>query len=384
MSPKIITMNTTDIINQFCKERNSSKNTLYSYRQSIRLFETQTQQEIYSILYLAEMEQEKNIPWKHQTIRKQLINFRAYLYENYKKSTAHLHLTRVKAFLQHYEIEIGKLPYYSTKKAEPSIPIDPDLMVDRDILRLCINVKNPLLKAITLFMSSSGMTKIDTLNLTVQDFINATREYHNSNHLPNILHILSDDHQAVGTWQNFKREKTGQIYFTFNSPESTIAIAQYLLTREKLTTESPLFNISYKYMSDLFKDTNDLLGLGKNGQYSRFASHMLRRYHATQLKEAGMDMDKINILQARKPKNIAYQSYIKIKPSKLKDEYIEALPYLVVEDYTKVKTELDATKEELEAEKDKNNELENNINNIWAEITLLKNKREKRLAEDYK
>ena len=362
-------MNTTDIINQFCKERNSSKNTLYSYRQSIRLFETQTQQEIYSILYLAELEQEKKIPWKHQTIRKQLINFRAYLYENYKKNTAHIHLTRVKAFLQHYEIEIGKLPYYSTKKAEPSIPINPDLMVDRDILRLCINVKNPLLKAITLFMSSTGMTKIDTLNLTVQDFIDATQEYHNTNHLHNALYLLKDNHQAVGTWQNFKREKTGQIYFTFNSPESTIAIAQYLLTREKLTTESPLFNISYKYMSDLFKDTNDLLRLGKNGQYSRFASHMLRRYHTTQLTEAGMDMNKINILEGRKPENVAYQSYIKIKPSRLKEEYIKALPYLVIEDYTKVKTELDNVKEENKKLKEEN---EAEVKALWEEINNIK------------
>jgi hypothetical protein len=84
-----------------------------------------------------------------------------------------------------------------------------------------------------------------------------------------------------------------------------------------------------------------------------------------------MDLDKINILQGRKPKNIAYQSYIKIKPSKLKDEYIEALPYLVVEDYTRVKTELDATKEELELEKDKNTVLENNINDIIHRLEKL-------------
>ena len=379
MTLKIKNMNTKKLINQFCTERNHSQNSKYSYVQSLKIFESFTNQKLYNLLYLAKREQEKDINWNNQTIRQYLIDFRAYLYNKYKKNTAHMHLTRVKAFLQHYDIEIGKLPYFSTKKAEPSIPINPDLMLDREILQLCINVKNPLLKSIVLFMSSTGMTKIDTLHLTVQDFLDATMEYHNTNHISNALYLLKDNHQAVGTWHNFKREKTGQIYFTFNSPESTIAIAQYLLTRERLAADAPLFDISYKYMSDLFKDTNDLLGLGKNGQYNRFASHMLRRYHATQLTEAGMELDKINILEGRKPKNIAYQSYIKLKPSRLKDEYIECLPYLVVEDYTKVKTELDATKEQLEIEKHKNNELENNINNIWAEISLLKNKREKRL-----
>ena len=357
-------MNTTDIIHKFCKDRNSSKNTEYAYLQSIRIFEKHINQDIHAILYLAEMEQEKNINWRNTTIRNYLINFRRYLYENYKKNTAHMHLTRVIALFRHYEIEIGTLPYYSTKKAEPSIPINPDLLIDREILQLCINVKNPLLKALVLFMSSTGMSKIDTLHLTVQNFLDATSEYHN-NTLHDALYCLKDNHQSVGTWQNFKREKTGTIYFTFNSPESTIAITQYLLTREHLTPDSPLFDISYKYMTDLFKETNDLLGLGKNGQYSRFASHMLRRYHATQLTEAGMDLDKINILQGRKPKNIAYQSYIKIKPSKLKDEYIEALPYLVVEDYTRVKTELETVKEE-------NRKYEENLQLMWEEINNIK------------
>ena len=357
-------MNTTDIIHKFCKDRNSSKNTEYAYLQSIRIFEKHINQDIYSILYLAEMEQEKNINWRNTTIRNYLINFRRYLYENYKKNTAHMHLTRIIALFRHYEIEIGTLPYFSTKKAEPSIPINPDLLIDREILQLCINVKNPLLKALVLFMSSTGMSKIDTLHLTVQDFLTATNEYHN-NTLPDALYQLKDNHQSVGTWQNFKREKTGTIYFTFNSPESSIAITQYLLTREHLTVDAPLFDISYKYMTDLFKETNDLLRLGKNGQYSRFASHMLRRYHATQLTEAGMDLDKINILQGRKPKNIAYQSYIKIKPSKLKDEYIEALPYLVVEDYTRVKTELETVKEE-------NRKYEENLQLMWEEINNIK------------
>lgn len=96
---------------------------------------------------------------------------------------------------------------------------------------------------------------------------------------------------------------------------------------------------------------------------------MLRRYHATQLVEAGMDTEKINILQGRKPKSIAYKSYIKIKPSKLKQEYISALPYLVVEDYNKVKTELDLIKEE-------NKEYKDNLNSLWNELNSMKARQE--------
>ena len=240
-------------------------------------------------------------------------------------------------------------------------------MVDREILQLCINVKNPLLKAITLFMSSTGMSKTDTLKLTVQDFLDATREYHHTNRLDTALSILKENTQVIGYWDNNKRSKTGEIYYTFNSNESSTAIVQYLLTREKLTPESPLFKITSKYLSDLFKETNDKLHLGKNGEYSRFTAHMLRRYHATQLVEAGMDTEKINILQGRKPKSIAYKSYIKIKPSKLREEYIKALPYLVVEDYNKVKTENELLREENQAYREK----EEKINDILARLGRL-------------
>ena len=223
-------------------------------------------------------------------------------------------------------------------------------------------MKNPLLKAVTLFMSSSGMSKVDTLNLTIQDYMKATSQYHEfSEDIYSMINDMRDNKEIVAFWENPKRQKTGQVYFTFSSPESSTAINQYLLSRENVTLESPLFDVSYKYLSDLFKETNDKLHLGKNGNYSRFAAHMLRRYHATQLIESGMSVDKVDLLQGRKPQNIAYRSYVKIRPSKLKQEYIKALPYLVIEDYHKVKSELDVEKEKNSALLNENVSLKNEL-----------------------
>lgn len=365
-------MKTTELINQFTTERGNTYTTEHAYLQSVRIFERFTNTNMARLIYLAEIEQDQSIVWKKQSLRQYLIEFRIYLYDTYKQRTAKQHLSRVIAVFRHFEITIEKLPYFSTKHAEPSIPINPDLMIGREVLKLCINIKNPLLKAITLFMSSTGMSKIDTLDLTIKSFIDATYEYTHTKYLPNALNILKDKNDVIGYWENHKRSKTGEVYYTFSSNESTTAIVQYLLTREKITLESPLFDISYKYLGDLFKETNDKLHLGKNGQHSRFSCHMLRRYHATQLVEAGMDTEKINILQGRKPKSIAYQSYIKIKPSRMREEYIQALPYLVVEDYNRVKTELELTKDELEEATIKNNELENSINGLWDEINNIK------------
>lgn len=98
---------------------------------------------------------------------------------------------------------------------------------------------------------------------------------------------------------------------------------------------------------------------------------MLRRYHSTQLAEAGMEEGKIDMLQGRKPRSVLYQSYLKIKSRVLKDEYIECLPYLVIEDINKYKTELEVSQEknsQLESEnvelKKQNDETRRRIDNL--------------------
>jgi integrase len=85
----------------------------------------------------------------------------------------------------------------------------------------------------------------------------------------------------------------------------------------------------------IFERLNAYFGLGKVGEYNRLRPHMLRKYHASQLAEAGMSTEHINLLQGRKVTGVAHESYIRINPDKLRDEYKECLPYLVIEDVNK-------------------------------------------------
>ena len=68
--------------------------------------------------------------------------------------------------------------------------------------------------------------------------------------------------------------------------------------------------------------------------------------HASQLAESGMSTDHINLLQGRKVSGVAHESYIRIKPETLREEYINALPYLVIEETNRYKTELEQLQEE--------------------------------------
>lgn len=357
MKNKKKNMNKVQLLNRMFRERNSSDSTRSTYWRSVNYFENLTNHDIVECLEIAETEEENNIRWKNCHLRQWLIQYREWCYENYKIPTAKLYLTAIITLFRHFEVTVEHLPYYSTKQATKSIPINPDKLVDREILKLCINTSNPLLRAIVLLMSSSGISRIDTLNLTIQDYLNAT----NTTQLTNI------PNDTIPTW-TLTRQKTGQDYYTFSSPESTTAINAYLLTRTNIKPNEPLFKVHERYFSDLFKLRNDELGLGRNGEYRRFAPHMLRRYHATQLIEAGLSVDKVNILQGRKPQGIAYESYVKIKPSRLKQEYIHALPYLVVEDVNKYKTENEVLREENTVLKTRYDRIQADIDSIEARM----------------
>ena len=119
----------------------------------------------------------------------------------------------------------------------------------------------------------------------------------------------------------------------------------------------------------IFERLNEDFQLGKVGNYNRLRPHMLRKYHASQLAEAGIGTDHINLLQGRKVTGVAHEHYIRIKPETLKEEYIKALPYLVIEDVNQYKTENQQLKEENLEYKLK----EEKINSILERLERLEN-----------
>ena len=54
-----------------------------------------------------------------------------------------------------------------------------------------------------------------------------------------------------------------------------------------------------KHITRLFEKINDTLCLGKIGQYHRFRSHMLRKFHTSALYNGGMSLDDVNDLQKK-------------------------------------------------------------------------------------
>lgn len=348
------------ILEQLHTERNHSERTRLNYDRSVRYYEKHTNHTIQECLDIADDEEYNNIRWKNTQTRKWLLSYREWLYENYNVSTAQLYLTAVITLYRHFEITIPTLPYYSTKHSRKTPPIKYSDLPDRQILSECLQVCTPVAKALILFMSSSGVSRIDVLNLTINDYLEATKDYHD--HQESVKYAIKDmlDKDIIPTFQ-LRRQKTGQDYFTFCSHEACKSINSYLLTRtEILTKDRPLFKIHERYLNMIFERLNSYFQLGKmpNG-YNRLTPHMLRRYAATQLAESGMSTDHINLLQGRKIQGVAHESYIRLNPETLREEYIKALPYLVIEDVNKYKTESQQLKEENQHLKQREDKLKN-------------------------
>ena len=184
-------MRTTEqILAQFFHERNSSQSTITNYSRAVKHFEKYTGKTIAELLNIADTEEINNISWKNSTLKPLIIGYRIYLYDKYMKKTAELYLQAVLTIFRHFEINIPRLPYFSTRNVKKPTPILPHDLPDREILKHIIEIKNPLLKAITLFMSSSGVSRIDTLNNTIKDYLKFTYDFHHSNDIFTAIELI--------------------------------------------------------------------------------------------------------------------------------------------------------------------------------------------------
>lgn len=284
---------------------------------------------IEELLQEAEAEEQQHIDWKYRKLKRRLIEYRAYLIDNYPKKTVETYFNTILSIYDYFEISRGKLPRVDDRSYIKTPPITFKNLPDKDVIREAINIATPVMKAIVLFMSSSGCARTETLNLTIQDYIESMKEYIETDNLTEIIEVTNNIEDIVPTF-NILRVKTNKYYTTYCSPEAVHAINSYLVSRtDPLKNDSPLFKTHPMYLLHKFKEINDELGLGKIGKYHRFRSHMLRKFHASSLYNDGMSIDKVNDLQG-KSKTLTDQSYFMVNPDDLKMEYIEHLPCLLM------------------------------------------------------
>lgn len=318
-----------DLLDDFQKRRNLKPSSMRQYQTSLKLYSTYHEMSLEELLQEAETEEDERIPQRRRTLLTRLLDFRNFLTENYKKNYVKSVMTKVLTLYTTYGLEIPKLPRQSMKNMNESTPISYKDLPDKEIIRESLKISKPLMKAIILFMSSSGCARTETLNITIQEFIESTSHYHNSNDIYEVIDTLRERNDVVPTFK-IRRQKTDKWYYTFCSPEAVEAILSYLLSIKKpIRNTDRLFDYHEVTICNKFIEINNELGLGKKGTYNRMRSHMLRKFHATNLKNHGMSKEDVNTMQG-KGQNIVDESYFFDDPDVLRDKYIEHMEAVTI------------------------------------------------------
>ena len=311
-----------NLLNDFTVTRNLKPITKKAYTTSLKLYTKVNSKSFASLLKEAESEENQKIRWKYRKLKQRLISFRNFLTLNYKRSYAKITLSRIITLYRHFEIEIHDLPPQSAKNHNESPPITYNDLPDREIIKKALSKSDLFMKATILFMLSSGCARRETVNLTVNDLIEATKAYHESTDIYEVIRLLEKEN-VIPTFR-LKRQKTNKYFYTFCSPEATKYIFKYLKTRKNLKGTDKVFNIHPETLNKRFKRLNDSLNFGKAGSYTRFRPHMMRKFHASSLLNDGLSISDINAMQG-KTKNMTDESYFFENPEKLKEKYIKHL-----------------------------------------------------------
>jgi integrase len=365
---KVLNMDNEQILEEIAMVRNHKESTKRNYRKAITHYTNFHQMTLQELIDEADDEEEAGIRWKKRKLKSRLLTFRQWLIENYKAKTVKMYFLAVKVVYKHYDIEIHNLPPLNKKNMNIPEPIYYSDILTREEIDIALKNTNTRFNAIILFMTSSGCGRSETLSLTVQDFIDATYDYHHKDDIYEALHKLNRMENVVPTFR-LKRIKVNKYYFTFCSPEAVKAIITYLLNdRENLTGEDQLFRISKNYIVSRFNHLSHELDMGSAGELVRLRTHMFRKFHASTLKKAGMSEADIDALQGR-GKSSTHASYFYEDSNDMREKYIQCLPELMINMNVNVMDIKSPEFIKLEAEK---NQLQVKFDDLKGEIDTIK------------
>lgn len=302
-----------DLLEKFFIDRNSAKSTQDHYRASVKQYEKLNNLTLNELIEEADNEEDNGVRWKHRQVKCRLVEFRNWLYQNKSQGTARQYLNDIKTIYRHYEIELHDLPNYTSKQIDQTYEMRFEDILTKDELIDAYYEANNVVKCIILFASSSGLSKVDLLNLTVGNFIEACNC--KNKELFEQLEEIKSNKKLIPCFQG-SRQKTAKSYTTFCSPEAAQHIVQYLIGRNsqiqlayekgdsidcQLRYDDKLFDISNSHLSYTLKLINLKLGFGKVGKSTKFRCHALRKWQATVLLniENGFSVQEIDKLQGR-------------------------------------------------------------------------------------
>lgn len=248
------------------------------------------------------------------------------------------YLSALRTFYNEYNIELPKPIQIDIEK---KIIRKGDIPSIKDVMKAIEYTNNLRNKAIILFLATSGIRTQDMRNFTIGDFVKATKDYHDSNTIHELLEKKRIDN-IIPTWYFIpaKTRKKGNICVTFNTPESTEYIINYLRTRKNLNNNDYLFEsyngkLSRSLVMDFFRNLNDKLFSKTQNNERFFHAHSLRKFFISTCNHNSGDLAKVNLLSGHSNKSNVHDTYNEVNTEVMKRFYTKLIPHLSIRD-TKV------------------------------------------------
>lgn len=329
-------------------------------------------------------------------------------------------LVLINAFLKYYHIQLPELETLADDRQKW-------YLLTKEDFKYIINDSTLSHASLIKFLMSCGMRITDALSLTIGDFMEATREYHNFTDVNDFIDNAPDD--MIGTW-HFHPHKTIKFKIpclTFNDPESSNYILQnlrkiknqYIPYAKKKYDVDKAMSKSDALFGSQFSNFREPLKPGPTGSQFWLKNQKLREYRIHQIKEkiknGELSVEDYDKEVAKIPKFHAHacrkyfestiakncgnlrictlmeghvspvstdSSYIKQDIFDVKEHYMAAIDDFSLEK-TEVKVYTSEVRKEMEAKmrelEEKNKQLEaevSEIGNIWKELDDMKRRQD--------
>lgn len=324
--------NSKELLDKFFHERNIKQNTQKGYMASlIRWFKFtgDRYKDLQDNIDHYIKEEDERIPTRDRSIKKEMLGYReSLLNDKGIKSTKSVrsYFSKIGTIFRHYGLEIPELPQTKMDKGYVSNYND---LPTHDMIKTACEQSPIDLKALILFMSSSGSAKAETLSITVGMFLKGCKEYlkdtPTKNNIPETIKELTDNHTIVPMIY-LRRIKTDKWYYTCCSPEASYMIIESLKIRKDLKWDDKLFDYTDSLILTKFQEINDNNNWGYVGAYRRFRSHALRKFMASNI---GLPRDQVDSFQGR-AKDMIQEAYFKQDPQSLKKIYMNNMNRIMI------------------------------------------------------
>lgn len=285
-----------------------------------------------------------------------------------KETTIQNYIINLRSFFRFYKIELPDKTNFKDDSKEVEI-------IPSSMIRKAIELGNFTSKAVFSFMASTGIRVNDVLNFTINDFMEATYEYHHCTEVDDFLNKAPQD--MIGYWE-FNPTKTIKYNVkcqTCNSPESSNYLLEYLRWKKQsikkynkkhhtdkyLHKKTKLFTpiknnnpqYTYRGIFTIFlfmnQKLNNLIKIRLHEDYEnkkishetldeelnnipQFKPHAMRRYFSSVLANNGVNTRLAYRMEGHTDEKSTDKSYIKLSKETIIDAYLTVLSELTFKD----------------------------------------------------